>query len=124
MAAFDRKVAIQIKGLRRPALFGGVCVTQGGRPRARNATATRDTRREGLHLSSPPPAKIVLVLCQRVSLLGGPGFSRGIQDVVHLVAGEVVESVNDGLGPLVGFRGWRQAPEPRRQDARLATFWP
>jgi hypothetical protein len=47
MAAFVRKVAIQIKGLRRPGPFGDVCVKQGGQPRARNATARRDALRAG-----------------------------------------------------------------------------
>jgi hypothetical protein len=47
MAAFVRKVAIQIKALRRSGLFGGVCVNQGSSPRARNATARRDAQPNG-----------------------------------------------------------------------------
>ena len=41
MAAFIRKVAIQIKGLRWPGLFGGVCVKQRGFAVERNVQVGR-----------------------------------------------------------------------------------
>jgi hypothetical protein len=48
MAAFVRKVAIQINGLRRSVLFGGVCVNQGlGVERAKRYREAR--RRETLY---------------------------------------------------------------------------
>ena len=43
MAAFVRKVAIQIKGLRRSGRFGGVCVNQG--PGLESAKRYREARR-------------------------------------------------------------------------------
>lgn len=103
MAAFVRKVAIRIKGLRRWRLFGGVCVNQGLASRGRNATAKRDAPREIRVSHRRRLRRSSLVLGQRLPLLVGAGFARGSEDLVQLVAGEVVERVHDGLGPLVGL---------------------